>query len=145
MGRWAFDPVVRVFIHLPQARWQYGALAALVLLGSCGSPDYAGTYVGHHPFGADTLVLHPDSTYYHSFRTLKGQGYVHRGRWSGQALKEFYSIDVENFDWHLPGYGGGDAQDTINSLWPAKLERSLRGQTYISIDDDLDYYYLKIK
>lgn len=119
-------------------------LPLLTALTSCRTNDYAGTYVGRHPFGADTLVLRPDFTYSHSFRTREGKYYAHRGHWSDWSLQEFDRIDIKNFDWHIPGFEPEFSQDTINSSWPAKLERSLLGNNYISIDEDLDYYYLKI-
>ena len=127
-------------------RWvSYALCAGVAVLGACHPTDYTGTYIGHHPFGADTLILRPDSTYYHSFYPPDGPRSVDRGRWSGWSLKEFDRLDVQNFDWRIPGIGGGDAQDTINSSWPAQIEQSLLGNTYIAIDEGLDYYYLKIK
>lgn len=113
-------------------------------MSACGAQAYEGTYVGNHPFGADTLVLRADSTYYHSFRTPEGQVYRHRGRWSGWALKKYDRLDVQNFDWHIPGVGAGSAQDTVNSSWPAQVERSVWGEQYIWLDADLGYFYAKI-
>lgn len=128
------------------ARLAQGVIfVGLAVLCSCGTVDYPGTYVGHHPFGVDTLILRPDFTYFHSFRTPEGRRYNHQGRWSEWSIKEFDRIDVENFDWHLPGFKGGSARDTINSSWPAKLERRSWNEQCIWLDEDLGYYYLKIK
>ena len=132
------------------ARWRhkylpFGLFTILAILGSCGSADYTGTYVGHHPFGADTLILRADSTYYHSFHALTGENYLHKGQWSGWPLKEFNRLDIQNFDWHIPGFGLEPARDTVNNTWPAQVERNIWDEQYIWLDSDLGYFYLKIK
>ena len=112
---------------LNHLRWCVQA-AVCLFCSACGPIEYSGIYVANHPFGNDTLVLRADSTDYHTFRTPQGTTHVHEGQWSGWSLKEFDRIDVQNFDWHMPGVGAGTCQDTVNSSWPARVERDLWGK-----------------
>lgn len=117
----------------------------LLLLGACTAPDYTGTYVANHPYGPDTLVLNADSTYVHRFYSKEGPVYKHTGKWSAWSLKEFNRLDIQNFDWHIPGHGAPAGRGAANTSWPVEPERTLLNEQVLTIDQDMGYYYEKIK
>jgi hypothetical protein len=92
----------------------YGFLIIISLCFGCyGKKDAIGTYIGNHPFSADTLFVLSNGTFKQHF-VAKGVSYINCGSWNYNGKV----IDFNNFISYLPGYGPNDKRKVY---WQAKV------------------------
>jgi hypothetical protein len=101
-------------------------------------PDVFGRYVANHGKGLDVIELSPDGTYLYAYRSSDGKEFRNKGRWTFYRQDGAPSITFDDFEFGLNGYGSGKP-----AYWDVEVEASWLRELRLSLDPDLNYYYLK--
>ena len=97
-----------------------------------------GKYVANHGKGLDAIELKHDGSYVYFYRSSSGKEFRNAGRWTFYRQDNAPRITFNDFVFGLGGYGGAKP-----GYWDVEIERSWRGELRLSLDPDLNYYYLK--
>ena len=97
-----------------------------------------GSYFANHGKGLDAIELKQDGTYVYIYQSRGGEEFRNAGRWTFYRQDNAPRITFTDFVFGLRGYGGAKP-----GYWDVEIERSWRGELRLSLDPDLNYYYLK--
>ena len=124
------------------------ALAMLVLLAvACGVPidshSVPGTYYWNTAGVVDEIIIRPDSTYVHVFVPRDGPAIRDSSTWDFETWDD--GAPRVSFD-HFRFYSReGDWPRPVPqpAIWPATIERGMDGRLRLSVDPDVDLYYVR--
>ena len=117
-------------------------VATLSVSAACSSAinraSVVGKYIANHGKAFDAIDLNQDGTYTYLYRPKSGAEFHNSGRWTLYREGSEARITFRDFIFGLPGYGGGPP-----GYWDVEVETSWAGKLRLSINPDLNYYYVK--
>lgn len=113
-------------------------LAAAVAVSCGGEPlrteEVVGVYAINAGTSPDSIELHADGTYHHTF-TMGAGPTTQRGRWALESIDGAQLLTFHDFVFGREGFGSG-----APALWPVTPER-VRGRVRLPLDDDRGIWY----
>lgn len=121
----------------------------MLLLGLAATPilacnrdirfgDVLGSYALNKGDAIDVVELRADSTYSHEITPRAGSANVERGAWTLEDRRIIFT----DFLMRAPKEGEGGTPQ-VRGIWPASVDRDMRGRLRLVVNDDLGWYYVR--
>lgn len=124
--------------------WRRSQTVVLILainfIGCSRKVDRAavvGEFLANHSKGLDAVDLEQDGTYVYTCHLKDQKEWTHTDHWNFYYQEGHPRITFDNFIFCVPEYAKHPG------YWDVEVERSATGKLELSLDPDLNYYFVK--